>query len=283
MRNTAFVLLIGMVFTLPSYSQPFYKSYNSPEFKTLALKGITYVRVEDEARNKVVEEALNKYWTSTPFKVVDPKDESLTDKTILLTEMTLTRTQEYGMQTTITTEKIIALIKLGDLLKKEVDKYSAIGYICIDGFNQKEDYKDNNHFMGLTISALHKCVEKIKRKKITGGGMAFYKKLGASINTRVSMLKRKTLLVVGDTYDFVETKALDKAGIKYKQITEEYLADMSQEQRDKSCLLYFGYNSYTDVIIIDLKDNSLIYTYHYVGAHPAFDKKDVKKIVSYFQ
>ena len=75
------------------------------------------------------------------------------------------------MQTTVTTEKIIALIKLGDLMKKEVDKYSAIGYICIDGFNQKEDFKDN----------------------------------------------------------------------------------------------------------------SLIYTYHYVGAHAAFDKKDVKKIVSYFQ
>ena len=285
MKNTAFAcsLLVGLLLPISFYGQSIYKSYSSKEFKALAIKGITYLRGTDEVRNKTIEEAMAKHWTISEFKAVEANDNSVSSNTIVLIELTLTRTVEEGMLTTTSTEMILAMIKMGDLLKKEVGKYDAIGFICINGFNQKEKFSENNRYMGLAIGALTQCVEQIKRKKIMGKGLAFYKKLGEAINPSVAVLEGKTLLVVGDTYNYVQTKPLDKAGIKYRQITEKQFENLSQEQKEKSCLLYFGYNSYTDICIFDLKDNSLIYTYHYVNAHDSFDKKDVKKIVNYFQ
>ena len=252
------------------------------QFKLLSTKGITYLRSHDDSRNEAIEEALLKNWTATPFNVVDAKDPNLSSNTIVLTELRLTMTIEQDLITSTTTETILAMIKLGDLLGKDVSKYAVIGYICVNGFNQKEQYSENNQYMGFAITALNRCVEIIKREEITGEGLSFYKKLEDWINPKVAMLKGKTLLGVGETYDFIKTKALEKAGIKYMQVSEEELAGMPQAARDTLCLLYFGFNSSTDVCIFDLKDNSLIYTHHYVNRHKEFDWRDVKRIIRYF-
>ena len=282
MKRAFFSVLFTLLLPLTFYAQTFYMSNDFKQFKLLSTKGITYLRSHDDSRNEAIEEALLKNWTATPFNVVDAKDPNLSSNTIVLTELRLTMTIEQDLITSTTTETILAMIKLGDLLGKDVSKYAVIGYICVNGFNQKEQYSENNQYMGFAITALNRCVEIIKREEITGEGLSFYKKLEDWINPKVAMLKGKTLLGVGETYDFIKTKALERVGIKYMQVSEAELAGMPQAARDTLCLLYFGFNSSTDVCIFDLKDNSLIYTHHYVNRHKEFDWRDVKRIIRYF-
>src|SRR5687768_10453683 len=82
--------LLALAGGITGHSQIFFESLNSANFKHMATNGIIYVESGDEAVDNVFENALEKYWTSTPYKSYAPDDVPAIDENhaILFTSST---------------------------------------------------------------------------------------------------------------------------------------------------------------------------------------------------
>src|SRR5690606_41741755 len=96
-------------------------------------------------------------------------------------------------------------------------------YIGINGFNQDAEKASFDLFLDQIIGGLHDAMSTIQKNQIKGKGSGLYKGLSKAYEPRGKELLNKTLLIIDETKEYINEKALDAAGIKYKLLsTEEY-------------------------------------------------------------
>lgn len=258
--------------SMHSFSQVFYKSFKDPQFQKLATEGITYLLTGDEEKDQLYLNALEKNWKISQINVVDPKEDAskLSKDDIVLLEATMDGN-----------EGILAAIKVDYVLRNSVSKYNCIAYICTNGFNQNSEKASVELFLDQIIGGLHDAVATIQKNQVKGKGSSLYKALSKAYEPRGKELLNKTLLIVDNTKKYVNEKALEAAGIKYKLLSTEEYKNLITNESDLSgyALFYFAYNSFTEVAIYDLTDNSLIHTRHYANAKYQFNSMDIKGLL----
>lgn len=267
------ILTITCLFIgLQSFSQVFYKSFKHPHFQKLATDGITYLLSGDEEKDKRYITALENNWKVSPVKIVDPKEDisSLSKEDIVLIEAKIDEREE-----------VLVAVRVEYLLKNSFSKYSSVAYFCKDGFNQKSDSVTFDLFLDQFIGGLNDVVSTIQKNQIKGKGTKLYKSIAKAYQPRGKDLLKKTLLIVDDTKERISLTALDENGIKYKLVsTEEYISLIEDEvDRETYALFYFAYNSYSEISIFDLADNSLIYSRHYANAKNRFGSIDINGLL----
>lgn len=165
------------------------------------------------------------------------------------------------------------------LTRNEISKYAVIGYISLNGFDQTVSDESKRIFINQTIAGLNDVVDVIQKDQIKGNGVSLYSGISKAILPKSKLFKDKTLLVVGNTKDYVNFGSIEKKGVKYEVMTLEQFNEIEEDDLSKYCLLYFGYNSYTDISIYDLESNSLIYTKHFTGAKPKLMGSDFSQLL----
>lgn len=254
MKFITSLLLIVVINT--SFGQTFNRTFFKPDFQNLMDNGVFYLKTGDSLRDAVFISALNENWDVTEVNVYDPNEEgaeSLTGDEIFFVEANFR--YEY--------RDVLGLIPLKFLGKRNESKPYMIGFIATNGFDQKRDSITKMKYLDLIISGLNDIVEVIKDDQIKKVGVAMYKKIDLAIQSRSRVLAKKTLLIVGKTERFIDEAALIIANIKFKKVTIAEYDNMEADELSKYCLLYYGYNFYTEIAIYDLEDNQLIYTRHY--------------------
>lgn len=274
-KNTLVLLFILSITSL--YAQIFHKGNTDSEFINLKSSGITYIKTGDEVFDGAVLQALKEYWKVTPFKVKE-KNAPFNDDDVVLFSAILSTYNGYN-----TFKENVMGVVTGSYIKQDkFTKMNTIGFISMNGFNQKQSTKDIKAYIGYVIRGLNDCILTIKTNNVVGSGLPFYRGVSNSINPSVKGLKTKTLLIVGETKELVKIKDLNKSGIKYKMITEQEFQEMSKVELAKYYLLYFGVNSYTVVSIYEASTKKIVFTHYYMSAHALFDSKDTKRILKQF-
>ncbi|MBL1279310.1 MAG: hypothetical protein COA33_003520 [Fluviicola sp.] len=269
MKNV--LLIIFTIICTTAIGQVFYKSAGKKDFKLLMDNGVTYIKTGDPVKDGYYIDAIEKYWKVTKVRIFDPLDEDneekLSNDDIVFYNASLSGSGD-----------IFCLIKLDFLIKKTVSKYATIGYITINGFSQTSKNLSETLFIDQLIIGLNSTVDVISEDNIKGGGVGLYSKIFAKTLPKVKSLKDKTLLIIGNTKNYISTKALEKNGIKYKEISIEEYEELYQDDLTGYCLFYFAYNTYTEVAIYDLENNELIYTRHFASAKLKLTLVDIAKI-----
>lgn len=265
------LLLVGMLFsTFTIFSQVLYKNAANQEFKNMLANGLTYIPTGNAHTDSCYINAFEENWNISKFEVyntLDAETKKIPANQIVAIEAKINET-----------ETILALINFGAIMKNEISKYATIGYICVNGFNQLADKESKSMFINQAVIGINDALKTVKDNSIRKMGVGLYKEIYESILPKAIVLKSKTLLIVGNTKKYVDLKALKKNGISYKLVSFEEYTSMEKEDLSTYCLMYFAYNSYTEISIFDLGSKELIYTRHFASAKAKFEAKDMKKI-----
>ncbi|MCF6131938.1 hypothetical protein [Flavobacterium wongokense] len=266
MRNT--VLLCCLLITTMVSAQVFYQGNSDKDFKKLAKNGLSFVINSNSQTTKAYLNAFNDYWKVTNYNAVNLSTDQLTDDDIIATDSSMDG------------DRIFAIIRYGELKKWSgaVSKYRCIGYFVLDGFNQTSDSEAAELFIGLAVKGMNDAVQTMKDNDITGTGQSLYRRLHNSITPKSIALKGKTLIILDGTKKYIELNDLKRKGINYKLMSTEEFTNLKEEELKDYCLMYFAYNSYTEISIFDLADNSLIYTRHYSSAKSKFGSTEISEI-----
>lgn len=275
--NTLLIVLVSNSL----HSQVFYKSVNTDEFVNLMEHGIVYFNLYNDSIDQVAINSIENHWKSTSFEIVEKEDipDFQNHKKTLLARIDLESTIDGQV---VNSEQVLALIPYEYLKRYNLSKYQSIGYIELNGFNQESLNQSSAIFMEQAILAMDQCVSAIKEDKITGIGVKLYSSISKSINSNSSIAKNKTMLVIGETKEFVDFKALEREGIKYKKMELDEFKNLDQNSLNNYILLYFSYNTFTDCSIFDFETRKLIFTWHYVNGNLEFDTNDIKKLTKNF-
>lgn len=269
MKNT-FVLFCLFVATIIN-GQVFYQGNSDKDFKLLVANGITFVPSGTSEMSKALAEAFTLNWKSTTVRVFDPETMTLAPDDIIA----VVSAMDSG-------GTILALVKYSHVLKNDgrMSKYKSIGYFSLNGFNQGDDEGSIVTFSHLAVKGMSEAVQTIKDNDITGSGQSLYRRLHNSILPKAEALKSKTLLIVGNTENYVYFDGLKKKGINYKLITTEEFRKLTKEELAVYCLMYFAFNAYTEISIFDLENNELIFTRHYSSGKRSFGATEIGEIAS---
>ncbi|NVK66808.1 MAG: hypothetical protein HWE22_19605 [Flavobacteriales bacterium] len=263
-----FICVLAALCVHSTFGQSFYKSSNKEEFKSLMENGLFFIKTDDSARNEAFITALNENWDITEVTIIDPSDESvkLSGDEIFLIEGNFY--DDGG--------NVLGLLPFNLLESGEISKYSMIGFIATNGYDQEEDKTTMFQYLDLTISGLNNVVKVIKDNEIKKIGIALYKGIYKALLPESKALKGRTLLIVGETIDYVSKDALAMEDIKFKEVSVEGYARMKEAgELDKYCLLYFAFNTFTEISIYDLKNNDLIYSRHFANGKRKLLRSDI--------
>lgn len=268
-RDMKFILSLLLVLAVnTAFGQSFYKASSKSEFKSLMDKGVYFLKTGDSLRDADFISAINENWDVTKVSVYDPADEGsekLTGKEIFFIEANFLN--DGG--------SVLGLLPLGLLKSGSISKYSMIGFIATNGFDQTEDSITKMKYLDLTISGLNDVVKSIKDDEIKKIGVGLYKAIYKSVLPKSKALKNKTLLIVGETKDYVSESALVNSNIKFKKVSVAEYDGMEGDDLNEYCLLYFAYNSYTEISIYNLENNDLIFTRHFASGKRKLTSIDV--------
>lgn len=275
MKNSILFLIVILSYSVQG--QSFYKSFIKPEFKSLLEKGVFFIETGDAEKDAAYISAVEDNWDVTDFTILNSIDETekFSGEEVFLTESVLTTKTEY----TSKKSSIIGLSQLKYLRKSSgVSKYTLIGFIAIDGYDQQEDAESKMRYLNQSISGLNDVVKSIKDNRISKIGLGLYKSIYKSFLKKSKPLQSKTLLIVGDTKKYVNLSALEKADIKYKLVSISEYEKLKEQDLSNFCLMYFAYNAFTEISIYNLENNDLIYTSHFINGKDKFSKSDISKM-----
>jgi hypothetical protein len=282
-----FILSLMLVVGISTNSkcQVFYSANDSKEFKHLKQFGIKYIKT-GTSQDKDIEEGLKKYWKTTKYRVIDPKNEKyhLNDSDIVIA---LARVQDESYHTSasgvrtggVYNEDVICLVSGKVFANEQISRNNIIGYTTID---VGTDSASLSFYLPILISGLNDYVNKIMTKDVNGIYPFLNGKVADAINENSYKIKDKTLLLIGNTMFKVVLSDLDKAGLKYEIVSRDDFAGSISKYGAGYCLLYFSDASFTDIAIFDMADKSLLFTWFYhTGNHltKKFDKKDISRIL----
>lgn len=254
-----------------TFCQVFYKGTDEKDFKEMLKNGVAFIPSGFGKTDAAFISALQDNWKVSSFKVLDLKETELMPNQIVLT------------LSVVGAESSLSLINSSYLMDKNgnrrgASKYDTIGYICVNGFNQTANQFSMIDFSQQIIKGLNDALQTIKDNDIRKSGVGLYKTLYNKTLSKAKVLQSKTLLIIGGTQEYVDLKALTKHGINYKLISSDNFEEMEKKELSNYCLMYFAYNSYTEISIYDLENNDLIYTRHFASAKREFSSGDISDI-----
>lgn len=263
-----FICVITVLIVNSTFGQSFYKSSSKDEFNSLVENGLFFLKTDDSLRNEAFITALNENWDITKVTIIDPSEASvkLKGNEIFLVEANF---QDNG-------GKVLGLLPFYFLKKDEISKYSMIGFIATNGYDQKNEETTLLQYLDLTISGLNDVVKVIKNNEIRKIGVGLYKSIYKALLPESKALAGRTLLIIGETIDYVSKEALVKEEIEFKEVSVDEFARMKEAgELEEYCLLYFAYNSFTEISIYDLKNNDLIYSRHFANGKSKLSGSDI--------
>jgi hypothetical protein len=268
MKNQFIVILIFVFIKFSLFCQVIYSNVQSDGFKSLVENGIIYIPSGKTEIDEPYINSLEENWKFSKLSIYDSEaGEKISPNQIVVFEAKINDR-----------ESILALIPYSFILKESVSKYACLGYICLNGFNQSSDDLSKQNFLNQYVIGLNDAFVAIKTNNISKFGVPLYKELYNYFLPKSKVLKNKTLLIVDNTKSYIDLNALKKNGINYKLITLDEFALIDKEDLSSFCLMYFAYNSFTEISIFDLEKNELIYSKHFASAKLKFSGSDIKKI-----
>lgn len=272
MKRISATLLL-FLFTHVSFSQIVYQGYFQHSFQKLLKDGFTYMKSGNAENDEIYLKAIEENWTLSDFKVYDAKNPAfnIADDDIVLLEAKINNE-----------ELIVAWIEYKYIKSGSTSKKAAIGYMGVNGFNQKTDLNSKKTFLPLVIAGFHDMIVTMKKNQIGGSSTALYNRIYKTILPKSRALRKKTLLIIDDTQSYVSQEALNEAKIKFKLISTADYKAMSKAELAQYCLMYFASNTFTEMTIMDLEDNSLVFSRQFMGSNTEFGKKELKNVVKQF-
>jgi hypothetical protein len=267
MKNQLLFVLV-LFFSSTIYSQVIYKNAKSKDFISLLDNGILFMPTGKKEIDESYINALKENWKISKFSVYDTdENEEIALNQIVVFEAKINET-----------ESVLALINFESILKGNVSKYACLGYICLNGFNQLSDDITKKTFANQSIIGIHDALLTVNNGNITKGGVGLFKEIFKMTLPKAKELKDKTLLIIDETKSYIDLNALNRNGIRYKLISLDEFSSIDKEELSLYCLMYFAFNSYTEISIFDLENNELIYTQHFASSKFRFSSSDIKKI-----
>lgn len=269
------ILFLIVIFSCNVCGQSFYRSYSKKEFKSLLEKGVFYLKTGDAVKDTAYLSAIDNNWDVTEVTIIDSLDElqEFSGKEVFFAEAKFKEDKS----------SVLGLIQLNRLTKSKISKYSFLGFIVLNGYDQKEDAHSKMRYLDQTISGLNDVVKSIKDNKISKMGLGLYKSIYKSFLPKSKPLFSKTLLIIGETKDYVNISDLKKANIKFKQISVSEFEDLKKDDLSDYCLIYFAFNLFTEISIYNLENNDLIYTRHFMDYKDKFTSSDIATIKKYWK
>jgi hypothetical protein len=269
------LLFLIVILSCNLYGQSFYKSYSKPDFKSLLENGVYFLKTGDSIKDLGYISAIENNWEVTEVTILDSLDSS----------------QEFSGQEIFFAEakmagdnsRILGLIQLNHIVKKEFSKYSFVGFIAFNGYDQKKASLSRLLYLDQTISGLNDIVQSIQDNEISKIGTGLYKSIYTSFLPKSKPLQSKTLLIIGNTKNYVNTSALKKAGIKFKLISPSEYETLKNDDLSDYCLMYFAYNTFTEISIYNLENNDLIYTRHFANGKAKFTSSDISAMKKFWE
>jgi len=252
MKKVYGLVLTLFLFTQNIYSQAFYTTFESYDFKELLKNGLIFLD-KGTTQDSIISKILVEKWNACPLKIVkNKKDEKIDDSEFILM---------YSNEIIVSRQR--------HLKGMSISPYFIVGNTAENGFGAPKN-------ISLNIEFMNSCINQIIKYKISGRGAGMNSDLQKAVNDKYN--KNKILLIVGRNRSFTPTNdKFKKLGIKVQQISEDEFNTIKPSDYKNYYIMYIDNKHYLTYSIYDFEKKEIVVSKRYKAAKIMIGMKLIKK------
>ncbi len=279
MRTILF--LISLFLFGQANAQVYNYGANELTFKNLIENGVTYVKTSDAIFDSIVIATLEEYWTLTHVAIVDQYKRPEKNSTALFVT-TKEWTKKHMMDRK---NQHVFVLQPAQIYvpRKSVDMEQTLGYMYLNGFYDLVSETNEYRYASIVVRALHQGLSFIKNKRLTGEPSELNAKVAQEV-IGTDPPRSGNILIINreQTRHAVDEEILKKMNIEYRLLGEEEYYETLEKKDPKHVILYFSVNKYTELALVKIATEEVLYANHFRENYPSILKKEWKKLSVYF-
>ena len=262
-------------------AQVFNQGINQLEYKQLLERGITYIRTGNQLFDSCLIAGLETCWNITDVNIIERLERPEKNTTVLFVT-TKKPSREFFEDRR--NQKVLVLYPASLYkFKGEVNMERTLGYMYFNGFYELLDEEHEYLFAKMMIGSLNAGLKWISEHQLTDIGRQLNQSISESIIKESGTPLGNTLIIHREqTRNFVDISKIEKAGIRYRLVGQDEYYNLIRAGNKMHYVLYFSFNTFTELSIINIATGQIVYTKHFYEDYPELKPKELKEIAVYF-